>query len=111
MGNEERLAYDVYMYLYNYHNNNGTEIKQLYNISSESETTHVSTVRDLVNKYDLSTDDLTILTTEPVSTKDTPQESLPSGQYDIGSIQELYDMLADKGVTLKQDALEVGCMV
>ena len=39
MGNEERLAYDVYTNLYNYHNNNGLEI------NNEKEST---------NRYDLS---------------------------------------------------------
>ena len=34
MGNEERLAYDVYMNLYDYYQKSGVEIKQLYNIST-----------------------------------------------------------------------------
>ena len=108
MGNEERLAYDVYMNLYDYH---GSSINQFYNIASKSETKHISIVRDLVNKYNLTKDDLTNLTTEPVASKSTPQSSLPSGKYDIQAIQDLYDALIAKGQKSTQDALEVGCMV
>ena len=111
MGNEERLAYNVYMELYNYHNNNGNEIKQLYNISTNSETKHIQTVRDLVNKYNITNDDLTILDTAPVSSSSANQSDLPKERYDINHIQELYDTLVAKGKNSIQDALEVGCMV
>jgi len=108
MGNEERLAYDVYMYLYDYH---GSSIRQLENIATNSEATHISIVRDLVNKYNITQDDLTILSTQPAASSTTPQSSLPAGKYDIASIQNLYNALIDKGKRSTQDALEVGCMV
>ena len=108
MGNEERLAHDVYMYLYNYH---GKSINQLYNIASKSETKHISIVRDLVNKYNITKDNITNLSTAPVASSSTPQSSLPAGKYDIASIQNLYNTLIAKGKNSKQDALEVGCMV
>ena len=108
MGNEERLAYNVYMYLYDYH---GDSIDQLYNISTNSETYHINIVRQLVEKYNITEDDLTILDTNPVASSSTSQDDLPSDKYDIDDIQNLYDYLIDKGKNSTQDALEVGCMV
>jgi hypothetical protein len=110
MGNEERLAYDVYFNLYNYHNNNGTDITQLYNISQNSEKTHVGIVQSLVLKYNLSSSDLTNVDTS-ISDNTISFEDMPSGTYDIPAIQALYDTLYAKGTASKQDALEVGCMV
>lgn len=52
MGNEERLAYDVYNYLYAQF---GT--KQFTNIATKSEYKHITAVQELVRKYKL--DDLT----------------------------------------------------
>jgi len=111
MGNEERLAYDVYMNLYNYHaTNNSVEIQQLYNIADRSEKTHVGIVQSVVQRYNLDADDLTNVET-PLADNTIAFEDLPSGQYDIPAIQELYDALYEKGILSQQDALEVGCMV
>ncbi len=110
MGNEERLAYDVYMNLYNYHLENGEEIKQFYNIATRSEIKHVGIVQDLVRKYNLNPEDTTNVE-NPVATKDIAFEDMPMGKYDVASIQELYDTLYAKGIQSTQDALEVGCMV
>ncbi len=110
MGNEERLAYDVYMNLYNYHLENGEQIRQFQNIATRSEIKHVGIVKDLVNKYNLSPEDTTNVK-NPVATKDVAFEEMPMGKYDVQSIQELYDTLYEKGIQSTQDALEVGCMV
>jgi hypothetical protein len=111
MGNEERLAYDVYYNLYNYHKEaSGIEIFQLYNISQNSERTHVGIVQSLVQKYDLGTDELTNVATS-VADNTIAFEEMPSGKYDIPEIQSLYDTLYAKGTASRQDALEVGCMV
>ena len=60
MGNEERLAYDIYTNLYDYHlENNHVEIRQLYNIAHNSEIKHVGIVQDIVKKYNLGEDNLT----------------------------------------------------
>ena len=37
--------------------------------------------------------------------------NMPSGVYGIPAIQNLYDILYDKGIKSQKDALEVGCMV
>jgi len=111
MGNEERLAYDVYISLYNYHlSNNNTEITQLQNIATQSEQTHVGIVQSLVQKYNLSADDLSNVN-NGVADSNVSFEDMPQGQYDIPTIQNLYNILYDKGISSSQDALEVGCMV
>jgi len=117
MGNEERLAYDIYMNLYNYHyKQNDIEIKQLFNIAQNGEKTHVSAVQSLVQKYQLNVEDLnsvidTSITSEYNMSSSITFEEMPSGVYDIPAIQELYDTLYEKGTASQQDALEVGCMV
>ena len=111
MGNEERLAYDVYHNLYNYHvAESGIEIRQLKNISENSEIKHVGIVQDIVRKYQLNPEDTTNVI-DPVATRDIAFADMPSGQYDIPAIQGLYDVLYAKGIDSQKDALEVGCMV
>jgi len=111
MGNEERLAYDIYQNLYNYHvDENDIEIKQLKNISEKSEIKHIKIVKDIVNRYELSSDDLSNVS-DPIADRDIDISDMPSGEYDIPAIQELYNTLYSKGVDSKKDALEVGCMV
>jgi hypothetical protein len=111
MGNEERLAYDIYQNLYNYHSDeNSIKITQLKNISEKSEIKHIGIVRDLVNRYELSADDLSNVST-PSADRNTDVYDLPSGEYDIPAIQELYNTLYNKGVNSQREALEAGCMV
>jgi len=110
MGNEERLAYDVYKTLYETHAENGEEIKQLLNIADKSEIRHIQTVRDIVTKYNIEATELTKLDNAPVGDPLTAVDSI-RGKYDIQKIQDLYNFLFDKGVTSAKDALEVGCMV
>ena len=110
MGNEERLAYDVYMNLYDYHIANGVEIKQLLNISQNAETKHIDIVQQLVRKYQLTENELSDVSA-PVADNTVTQSDMPRGVYDVAKIQELYDELYAKGIDSKKDALEVGCMV
>ncbi len=111
MGNEERLAYDVYHNLYDYHfEESAISINQLKNISERSEVTHVGIVQDIVRKYELNPNDFTNVV-DPVATRDITFEDMPSGVYDIPAIQNLYDALYSKGTASMRDALEVGCMV
>ena len=111
MGNEERLAYDVYSTLYAIHAANGTEIKQLTNIATKSEATHIQAVQLLVQKYITDVNDFTNVTLDNLDYIDATIAEMPTGQYNIESIQTLYDMLITKGEQSQQDALEVGCMV
>jgi len=111
MGNEERLAYDVYNYLYNAHNTNGEEIKQLTNIATKSEAVHIQTVQLLVQKYITSPNDFTDVTLTNLDLMYADVEDMPAGEYQVAEIQTLYDDLIAKGEQSKQDALEVGCMI
>ncbi|NPA74248.1 MAG: DUF2202 domain-containing protein [Epsilonproteobacteria bacterium] len=116
MGNEERLAHDLYINIYNYHvENSSLPIKQLYNIAERSEKTHVEIVQDLVRRYDLGVDDLTnidpCIAEENNLTNEISFYDMPSGVYDIPAIQDLYNILYEKGINSQRDALEVGCMV
>ncbi len=109
MGNEERLAYDIYTVLYNYHSDAGTQIKQLQNIP-KAERKHVEIVQSIIQKYDINTDNLTDVV-NPVADKNVAFADMPMGEYDIAHIQDLYDLLYAKGIQSNQAALEVGCMV
>ncbi|NPA65792.1 MAG: DUF2202 domain-containing protein [Epsilonproteobacteria bacterium] len=111
MGNEERLAHDVYLNLYNYHLANGTTIQQLGNIAINSETQHIQTVQLLVRKYITSPDEFTNVDMTELNYKDTDLNDMEMGKYDISHIQSLYDTLYAKGIQSAKDALEVGCMV
>lgn len=100
MYNEEGLAYDVYMNIYE-----KQPVNQLQKIAQNSETKHMAAVDELAVKYDLN---MTAYdpTLEPYS-----KEGISNGTYSVPHIQELYDLLYAKGIKSEKDALEVGCMV
>lgn len=107
MGNEERLAYDVYNYLYGKF---GTV--QFTNIATKSEYKHISAVQALVQKYKL--DDANIFTNVDLPAlgyMNTPIEAMQAGTYDISEIQALYDSLTAQGSRSEIDALNVGCII
>lgn len=114
MGNEERLAYDVYMRLYQSFPTQQT----FYNIASKAESKHIETVQLLVKKYvsDLNQFTNTNKTVDSalnldISYTDYNISQLPAGQYNVDAIQTLYNILTNKGLVSQRDALEVGCMV
>jgi len=116
MGNEERLAYDVYTELYNYHVEHGDgAIQQLTNIATKSEATHIATVELLVEKYIQDLSEFSNIdrndTGFTMADADLNATQLPMGVYNIDAIQNLHDALIEKGQQSTQDALEVGCMV
>jgi hypothetical protein len=88
MYNEEGLAYDIYLSLYQIY-----PLQQLQNIALNSESKHQEAVNQLAIKYALNL---------------VPSSA---GIYEVEAIDELYDTLYQKGVDSEQDALEVGCMV
>ncbi|BBG65755.1 uncharacterized protein MJ0754 [Hydrogenimonas sp.] len=107
MGNEERLAYDVYNYLYTKF---GT--KQFSNIATKSEYKHITAVQELIQKY-MSDDTIEFTNVDLPSLGyiNTPIESMEAGVYDISAIQALYDELTALGSESEVDALKVGCIV
>ncbi len=106
MGNEERLAYDVYTKLYEYF----PSLFQFTKIAENSETTHMTTVQLLAKKYALTHEAFTNIDSLP-SSDEIDNSNIVKGEYEISELQELYDALILKGRNSQQDALEVGCMV
>ena len=107
MGNEERLAYDVYNELYRQY---GT--KQFTNIAAKSEYKHITAVQELVQKYILNDDiNFTNVDLPALGYINTPIENMQAGTYDIAKIQGLYDSLVSQGATSEIDALKVGCII
>ena len=107
MGNEERLAYDVYNRLYA-----EWAISQFTNIATKSEVKHIGAVQQLVQKYQLNdTVHFTNVDLPSLGYMTTPIESMQAGAYDISTIQRLYDDLVAQGSTSEVEALKVGCTV
>ncbi len=112
MGNEERLAHDIYLALYDYYKENSNlKINQFYNIATRSESRHISIVQSLVKRYDLNVSDFTNVDKTIVEDNNISATNMPRGVYDIQKIQNLYDTLYSLGTDSKEDALKVGCMV
>jgi len=107
MGNEERLAYDVYNRLYEEW---GT--KQFTNIATKSEYQHITAVQALVQKYKLNDDvNFTNVDLPALGYITTEIEAMHAGSYDISEIQKLYDDLTAQGTTSEIEALKVGCVI
>jgi hypothetical protein len=86
---EEKLAHDVYVYLYD-----KWHVNVFLNIIS-AEQTHMDSVRSLIEKYGL---------TDP-----TKDEAL--GVFQNSDIQALYDSLTAQGSSSAKDALVVGANI
>ena len=99
MKDEERLASDLYLNLYNYYKNySDLEIKQLNNIATNTENDQISIIKSLVKRYDLNSSE--------------PQDvNISRGVYENQVIQDLYDKFYAIGQNSQEEALKVGCMV
>ena len=107
MGNEERLAYDVYNALYDQY---GTQ--QFTKIANNGEYQHITSVQELIQKYKLSDDvNFTNIDLPALGYMSTSIEEMNAGTYDIEAIQILYDDLVAQGSTSEIDALKVGCII
>jgi len=106
MGNEERLAFDIYNELYEIYPQ-----RQLYNIANNSESVHIQAVQFLVQKYIGDYSEFSNVDSTELAYKETPISQMQTGVYDIQAIQDLYNTLYNKGKVSAKDALEVGCMV
>jgi hypothetical protein len=89
MREEEKLARDVYITLYDTWN-----LRVFSNIS-QSEQTHTEAIRDLLVKYDI---------TDPVA-DDTV------GVFQNADLQELYDSLVTQGSVSELEAMKVGALI
>jgi len=107
MGNEERLAYDVYNALAIEYPNSGP----LKNIPN-SEYVHITAVQQLIQKYKLSDNiNFTNIDLPALGYMNTAIEDMEAGRYDIAKIQQLYDDLVLQGSASEIDALQVGCII
>ncbi|WP_373028900.1 DUF2202 domain-containing protein [Sulfurovum sp.] len=108
MGNEERLAYDVYNAL----DEQYPTIKQFKNIATNGEYQHITAVQALIQKYKLSDDvNFTNIDLPALGYMNTAIEDMKAGTYDISVIQELYDNLVLQGSASEKEALKVGCII
>lgn len=97
MGNEERLAFDIYKALFALYPTS----KQFNNIAINSEVKHIDAVQQLLQKYNINDTELS----------NNSIEDMTAGSYTVPAVQTLYDVLYAKGASSEIDALKVGCMV
>lgn len=89
MREEEKLARDVYQTLYD------TWGVQIFTNIAQSEQTHTETVRNLLEKYDI---------TDPVT-----DDSV--GVFQNEELQRLYDDLVSRGTASEVEAFQVGALI
>lgn len=88
MREEEKLAHDVYIKMYELYE------KQVFKNIASSEQTHTNAVKTLIEKYEL---------TDPAKTN--------AGEFSSPDMQKLYTTLVEKGSKSIADALTVGATV
>ncbi|NJD99717.1 DUF2202 domain-containing protein [Thermococcus sp. LS1] len=89
MVEEEKLAHDVYVKLYEKWG------LPIFNNIAQSESTHVESVRLLLEKYNL---------TDPTANRGI-------GEFQNPDLQALYDQLIEMGMKSQIDALKVGALI
>jgi len=89
MREEEKLARDVYLYLYEIH-----PLRPFLNIS-KSEQAHMDAIKYLIETYEL---------VDPVGDN-------PPGVFQNEKLQDLYDELIEKGSKSREEALKVGALI
>jgi hypothetical protein len=89
MSEEEKLARDIYAYLY------GTWGIQSFKNIQESEQTHMDSVNSIIDKYDLA----------------SASEVEAVGEFANADLQKLYDDLTAQGSISKIEALKVGAAI
>ncbi len=89
MREEEKLARDVYLYLYN------TWQNPVFSNISKSEQRHMDAIKTLLDKYGL----------------EDPITGMEPGMFKSAEMQELYNNLITKGSISLQDALQVGATI
>ncbi len=96
MGDEERLAYNIYLSFYDLYKTN-----QFRNIPNNSEIKHLQAVQVLIQKYDITSTEL----------YDNNISDLVSGTYKTEAIQAIFDDLNASGSASMQGAYEAGCKI
>ena len=86
---EEKLARDVYLYLYEIY-----PLRPFLNIS-KSEQAHMDAIKYLIDRYEL---------VDPVGDN-------PAGIFQNEELQQLYNDLIQRGSSSKEEALKVGALI
>lgn len=107
MGNEERLAYDIYNKLGSLY----PDVKQFINIATRSEIRHISAVQTLIKKYNITDTELSDEDFNSLDYQNIEISEMTPGVYGVADIQNLYDALLSEGTTSQESALFVGCKV
>jgi hypothetical protein len=89
MREEEKLARDVYLVLYDQWG------MQVFSNIAKSESTHMEAIKTLIDRYQL----------------DDPVEGKEIGEFANEELQALYDQLVEQGSQSLVDALEVGAAI
>ncbi len=89
MREEEKLARDVYLYLYELY-----PLRPFLNIS-KSEQAHMDAIKYLIDTYELE---------DPVGEN-------PPGVFQNEELQQLYDELIEKGSKSREEALKAGALI
>lgn len=89
MREEEKLARDVYLELYDVFG------QQIFSNIARSEDTHTNAVKSLLNKYDI----------------EDPMSNDERGVFENQDLQNLYDQLVEQGSVSLLDALKVGATI
>jgi len=103
MWNEEKLAHDLYLDLYDLF-----FVETFSNIANRSESKHIMLVEDLIQKYDIN---ITNLQDYTIKYSQEELRRLERGVFAVDEIQDLYNTLYTIGDDSLVDALKVGCMV
>lgn len=107
MGNEERLAYDIYNKFYDLF----PSLIQFNNIAINSETRHIDVVQQLVQKYEITGTELSDSNYTSLYYQNTDLSQMQAGVYGVLSVQQLYNTLLVEGSNDDISALKVGCKV
>jgi hypothetical protein len=107
MGNEERLAYD----LYNQFFEEFPDAIQFKNIATKSEIKHIQAVQELVQRYEIIGTELSDSNFTTLNYQNTNIEQMQPGVYGVLSVQQLYNTLYAEGISDKISALKIGCKV
>jgi len=114
--NEEKMAKELYLNMYNDLLARGVEIKSLYNVATNSETKHQETMQNLAEKYDL--DLITFANSDASSViygyDAVALAAVENAEFILPEVQSLYDGLwahYQEGNATAISALEAACMV
>jgi len=107
MGNEERLAFDLYNEFYELF----PDITQLTNIANRSEIKHIEAVQKLIQNYEITGTELSDSNFTSLYYQNKIKDNSFIQFFHHLSIQELYNALIIDGSKSEVDALKVACKV